>query len=105
MPCADMAVAAAGAFARWAATTPNAARPNVNNAAKTTTTTRIRPSATTATQPGQSEGANPGQVNENEAASHQRCGSWFPHPNGANPHGSAAEFVRPTAHRTGQRQR
>src|ERR1700734_369763 len=100
-----MAVAAAGALARWAATTPNAARPNVNNAAKTTTTTRILPSATTATLPTASQSANAGQVNENEAASNQRCGSWFPSQRCADPLVSAAEFVLPTVHGTGQRQR
>ena len=71
--------AAAGRCA-LGATTPNAARPNVNNAANTTTTTRIKPSATTATQPCINEVANAGRVNENEAVSHQRCGSWFPPP-------------------------
>ena len=101
-----MAVAAAGAFARWAATTPNAARPNVNNAAKTTTTTRILPSATTATLPiGEVKAQTPDESTKTRRHPIKDADRGFRIQDCADPLVSAAEFVLPTAHRAGQGQR
>src|SRR6516165_266772 len=54
-----------GPAACCAATTPNAARPNVTKAAMTATTTRIAPSAEILAELTRSEGAFGQQVNEN----------------------------------------